>query len=594
MEPRSLRLLATDNNRRGDLFTRVVADAFHSLGFDISGVNVQRPGSEMDIEGRHRFEPNRFLLAECKATAKPIGGDAVNKFAGATETHLRRREREQEDAQIQLSRYFVSLSGFPPTARAQEEELGNSRMVLLDGVAVLQQLIDGKIVVPAVKAVDVAREQLRGARPLTLSNVELWVHGRGNFWAVAYRGEAAMKLVVLVHADGSVVASRIAADVFASARAMQLVENHQLVPSDRALHLDTGAVRHDYFRYLTTVCGEIQLDGLPANEQIGTRRLQLESLFVPMRLARVAAHDSQTEAPQVEPVGKVLSTTTRIAILAPPGAGKSTLIKRIAVAYADPNRKKRAEDNLPDRNWLPLLIRCRDLGTDARRPISVILNDIAQRGELSADLHESFEGLVSESLRAGSALLLVDGLDEISNHSDRMAFVINLRTFLGVYPTTAVIITSREAGFRVVAGALAAECQKFRIDDLDAHDIERLVEKWHRDVYGRSNEGDRVASDLARTIIGNDRIRRLAAVRVPAFDVSGIFGGRRNRKRTLPGPAGRRNAGRHSSPTRYRHCLEGDHRPHRSALWTARARDRRRSHEHLGDGERVSRCTMPD
>ena len=39
-----------------------------------------------------------------------------------------------------------------------------------------------------------------------------------------------------------------------------------------------------YGRYLAEECGYIQLDGMPADGDVGSRRLQLESLFVPLHL----------------------------------------------------------------------------------------------------------------------------------------------------------------------------------------------------------------------------------------------------------------------------------------------------------------------
>ena len=40
---------------------------------------------------------------------------------------------------------------------------------------------------------------------------------------------------------------------------------------------------------------------------------------------------------QREPVAEILRKTSRLAILAAPGGGKSTLLKRLAVAYAFPS-----------------------------------------------------------------------------------------------------------------------------------------------------------------------------------------------------------------------------------------------------------------
>lgn len=61
-------------------------------------------------------------------------------------------------------------------------------------------------------------------------------------------------------------------------------------------------------------------------------------------------------------IGKILSEGNKAAILAKPGGGKSALIRRLALAYAYPARKKEVDDRLPDESWFPVYIRCRDLG----------------------------------------------------------------------------------------------------------------------------------------------------------------------------------------------------------------------------------------
>jgi hypothetical protein len=211
-----------------------------------------------------------------------------------------------------------------------------------------------------------------------------------------------------------------------------------------------------------------------------------------------------------KPIGQILSRTSRVALLASPGGGKTTLLKRLAVAYAFPNRRKAGADSLPDRNWFPLFVRCRDLGPAVKHPILSILYGIAERSEVETELTDAFRKLVSDSLHQGTALLLVDGLDEIASEGERVSFASNLRTFLGTYPSVSLIVTSREAGFRSVAGALRDVCERFKIADFSPQDISSLVQAWHREVYGESTSGRQAAQALAQVILENDRIRRLA------------------------------------------------------------------------------------
>jgi hypothetical protein len=126
------------------------------------------------------------------------------------------------------------------------------------------------------------------------------------------------------------------------------------------------------------------------------------------------------------------------------------------------------------------------------------------------DLTEAFSLLVSHALRSGKALLLVDGLDEISDGGARISFVNQLRTFLATYPNVNIVVTSREAGFRIVGGALSTHCKHYKVADFDDDDIMRLTLAWHKEVVGDSAEVHLEAEKLSKIISGSDRVRQLA------------------------------------------------------------------------------------
>lgn len=118
---------------------------------------------------------------------------------------------------------------------------------------------------------------------------------------------------------------------------------------------------------------------------------------------------------------------------------------------------------------------------------------------------------MDRELLAGRVLLLVDGIDEISDAGDRAAFVCMLRAALLAYPDIAIVISSREAGFRQVAAHLATVCTRVRLARFDAEDITRLTIAWFRLVSGDSEEVRAEAEKLAADIVHNDRILRLAS-----------------------------------------------------------------------------------
>lgn len=555
-------LLEKDKNKLGDLFSKIIRDLFHALGYEAIKLNVHKTGREVDILGQHRLEQIRHFRAECKATKDLTGGDEINKFVGLLDAE-RRQIITKFGHQTAVTGFFVSLTGFKDSAVTQEAEFTPSRVILLDGVQVVDELVRGRIIVSKEAAIDHSSRCLPlHNSDLTFHSAKLLAHAVGLIWAIYYHSGKKTSHFCLVHADGVVLEPSIARQVISSARGTtaRLAQHTYLSPVGRTPSSElVHRAKQAYLNYLKTECGEILLDGLPADEQVGSKKLRLENLFVPLHLVPPSPQSWEVPSDIVEsaPVdnsllgkkveslvsppgrsargpsfgkrsnrtvkygqkeivprrslGEVLGTTNRIALLAAPGGGKSTLVKRLAVAYAFPDRRKESNDKLPDRNWLPLFVRCRDLGTTVRQPILQVLRSIAGRAEMNPECVETFEWVVQNELRDGKVLLLIDGLDEISDDGERTAFVGSLRTFLGTYGGVSIIITSREAGFRAVAGALGAECSRYRLADFSQQDVKQLVLAWHREVYGRTVSADKNAIELAAAIISDDRIFMLAS-----------------------------------------------------------------------------------
>jgi len=513
-----IRILEREKNKKGDLFARLMKDLFLTLGYDNPRLNIHKTGREIDIEAEHRTEKRR-IIAECKATKDEIGGADVNKFAGV----LSGERKKNPD--FQMEAYFISLSGFTETAIEQEKEFGN-RVILLDANHVIDELIGGKIIVSEKRAMEQAVHCAagHGGELRAEESFELLAHNMGWIWVVYFTQNKQRTHFALVHADGEAIAPDPAQAVIDSDKSVGGGLHHlaYLPPPGHPSISDKSVneAREKYFQYLKNECGDITLEGMPADQEVGPRRLNLENLFVPLHLDPSGEQEQEPKEPhgktpprseqkERQLVGKILSDNARLAILAAPGGGKTTLIKRLAVAYAFPDRRTLIDDNLPDRAWLPLFIRCRQLEGRVSWPVKDILYHIASRAEMG-ELKEAFSLLVNRTLRDGDVLLLVDGLDEISNESDRVRFVTQLRTFLATYPNVNVVVTSREAGFRIVGGALSAQCKHYKVADFDNDDITRLTLSWHKEVMGDKPEVREEAEKLAKTITDSDRIRQLA------------------------------------------------------------------------------------
>jgi hypothetical protein len=508
----TIRLLTESTNEKGDLFNRLMSNLFYALGYDDIHLDVQKTGREIDIQGRHRHEP-RLLRAECKAHATKMGGRDMNAFFGGV---TREREKAAKNGET-VAAYFVSLGGFTESGVEQENDTSNDRIILFNSKNVIQELETARLLVNDTQAATLAGQclQVSGEQGLAIEEIELLGHEIGFIKVLYYERNKQRTHFALIHADGNSLAEAVAHDVIEADKVSGGILHtlHYLVPPKPAPDYKTlaaDAIAH-YKRWLGEECGSIQLDGLPTDSDLGPRKLELERLFVPLHVLVPRTGEGEEEMPPAkQAIGKRLTSAAHLAILASPGGGKSTLLKRLATAYAFPDRRQEIGDKLPQHDWLPLFVRCRELQQRATSPILAILGDIPAKAEMSAEMGGVFMQAVQEALQTGRVLLLVDGLDEISREAARLTFANSLRSFLAVFPQVALVVTSREAGFRLVAGTIASVCEKVQLASFSRKDIQRLCVSWLTEVETNTQAVRDGALKLADDIWGNERIRALA------------------------------------------------------------------------------------
>jgi hypothetical protein len=280
-------------------------------------------------------------------------------------------------------------------------------------------------------------------------------------------------------------------------------------------------VLQDYRAFLLKDCGQMTIEGVRADMDTAQRRFDLERLFVPLKVLpippEIPEQDPEREQKLLKwnqenkeprPFGPVFAKQRRLALLALPGGGKTLLLKRLAVAYADPSRRAASEDALPDLDVTPVMIRCREWREHIHRPLLTLLQNMpAITGRLGL---EGLSDALLPLFKTGKILLLVDGLDEIHDDALRSTFVDHLEAFLEEFKSTRLVVTSREVGFGLVAPSLARFCERWRLAPLDADAIKAFCAHWHRLMIGESPEAQAEARDVAQHLLQNDSLLRLA------------------------------------------------------------------------------------
>lgn len=217
-----------------------------------------------------------------------------------------------------------------------------------------------------------------------------------------------------------------------------------------------------------------------------------------------------------EPVSvlELVQQNDGLIILGDPGAGKTTFLKHLALRLA---LGQGAALGLGER--LPVLVPLSAYANtlkDHRLPLDRFIVQYFE--EIGADL--PIGDLLAAALDSGTALVLLDGLDEVKEtgmRSDVVERVTDFYTFRRKNGNK-FVLTSRVVGYRAVQRTAEglAECTLVDFDDAD---IAEFVGKWTQ-ALERQAEGDtatavadaeRERQELLAAIGRNQSVRRLAA-----------------------------------------------------------------------------------
>jgi predicted NACHT family NTPase len=208
-----------------------------------------------------------------------------------------------------------------------------------------------------------------------------------------------------------------------------------------------------------------------------------------------------------QPIHSVLDVVNKkqdykyLVILGDPGSGKSTLLQFLALNWAESPL-----DNvisLP----IPLLI---ELRTYMRRREDKECNNFLEFfHQCSGAIHHLNQLELDKQLKAGNALVMFDGLDEVFDPGKREDVITDIHRFTNDYPDVQVIVTSRIIGYKPQR-LLNAEFRHFILQDLDSEQIQDFINRWHELTFTDAVDKVRKRERLQRGIEASKSIGELA------------------------------------------------------------------------------------
>jgi len=261
----------------------------------------------------------------------------------------------------------------------------------------------------------------------------------------------------------------------------------------------TSPFQREYYQSLTYICRDYQIQGLDRD-----RTLKLQKVFVPLKIAATEAANISHKMIQPLKDGRNNSNETqiwnflaaidkhpefrRMAVLGAPGSGKTTLLRYLTQTYATKQQWK-VHRKAP--KLIPILLYLREVRQEIvnnnQLTLAELITQQVQQQQQKYQLLNPPPNWFAEKIRQNQCLVMLDGLDEVADETQRQQVSRWVDEQMQTYPDTAFILTSRPFGYKTAR--LQQDVTVLEVQPFSLKQMQQFIRSWYLETEVISHAG---------------------------------------------------------------------------------------------------------